>query len=463
MSKLDKTQKLHLRLAKKCILEGKLRVNRDLLSALEITAAFEDHGTPLYLYDFKKIEHQYSKLRSGLPANFTILYTLKANSNLSICHKFAQLGAGADISSIGELNAALKAGFSPEQITFTGPGKTNSELRAAVQAGIGTIVLESVNEACRLNDLAEEEGRKQDVLIRINPLYRTSQSCEIREKGMSCGENDGNDLQQNLKIQTIATSASKFGVDEAQAPEVMLAIADYTHLNLKGIHIFTESNVLDYTQLLDSWRNTIAIANRLNDQGHSISVIDFGGGIGVPYNWVDPEFDMPSFGQELQQIFENNSHPYQCVVEIGRYLVGEAGCYITEVVDIKESQGQKFIILDGGVHQLLRLSMKPASRYMQVVGKHGSKTLKATLGGKLPTPLDIMVEDVEVPEDVEIGDRLVIYNCGAYGFNHSLTNFALHNYPAEVAYSDGEMHLIRARGTIEDFFSNQKLPLLNSN
>jgi len=438
-------------------------VNKGLLSPLEIKAVLEDYGTPLYLYDFNKIEHQYSKLISGLPANFTVLYTLKANSNLSICHQFAQLGAGVDISSIGELNAALKAGFSPEQITFTGPGKTNSELRAAVEAGIDTIVLESVNEARRLNNFAEEEGRKQDVLIRINPLYRTSQSCEIREKGTSCGENDSKNLPQNLKIQTIATSASKFGVDEAQAPEAMMAIADYPHLNLKGIHIFTESNVLDYTQLLASWKNTIAIANRLNDQGHAISVIDFGGGIGIPYNWVDPEFDMPSFGQELQQIFDNNSYPYQCVVEMGRYLVGEAGCYITEVVDLKESQGQKFIILDGGVHQLLRLSMKPASKYMQVVGKHNSKTLKATLGGKLPTPLDIMVEDVEVPEDIGIGDRLVIYNCGAYGFNHSLTNFALHNYPAEVAYSHGAMHLIREKGKIEDFFCNQKLPLLNSN
>ncbi len=397
-------------------------MRRILLSERDIEAASQKHGAPLYLYNFNKIGHQYAQLREYLPPNFQILYTLKANSNLAICHKFAQLGTGADISSIGELNATLKAGFSPEQITFTGPGKTNAELRAALQARIGTIVLESANEARRLNDLAEREAVTQKVLIRINPLYRTSQSCEIREKGNNCGGNENNDSP--LTIQTIATSASKFGVDEAKAPEAIMAIAHLTHLNLKGIHIFTESNVLDYKQLLASWTNTIAIANSLNDKGHAISVIDFGGGIGIPYNWVDAEFDMKSFGRELQQIFENNPYPYNCVVEIGRYLVGEAGCYLTEVVDIKESQGQKFIILDGGVHQLLRLSMKPASKYMEVLGKSSSKTQKATLGGKLPTPLDIMVEDVEVPEDLEIGDRLVIYNCGAYGFNHSLTNFA---------------------------------------
>lgn len=370
----------------------------------------------------------------------------------------AQLGCGADISSTGELQAALKTGFSASEIVFTGPGKTNSELAVAIEMGIGIIVLESANEARRLHGLAKKYGKKQDVLIRINPLYRKSQSCEIREKASSCGNSDPNSVQPSLKSQTIVSISSKFGVDEDKAIEEIAVIDSLENLNLKGIHIFTESNVLDYNQLLDSWTNTIDIANRINDQGYHISLLDFGGGIGIPYNAVDTEFDMESFGQELPRIFDNNPYPYHCIVEMGRYMVGEAGCYMTEVVDIKESLGQKFIILDGGVHQLLRLSMKPASKYMEVLGKNGDYTQKATLGGKLPTPLDIMVEDVMVPEDIEIGDRLVIYNCGAYGFNHSLTNFALHNYPAEVAYSDGKMEIIREPGNIEDFFLNQKLP-----
>ncbi|MEL7039229.1 MAG: hypothetical protein AAFO04_27000 [Cyanobacteria bacterium J06592_8] len=431
---------------------------RILLSRQEIQAVSEEYGTPLYLYNFDKIGNQYAKLREHLPQNFSIFYTLKANSNLSICHRLAELGCGADISSTGELKAALKTGFSAPQIVFTGPGKTNSELATAIEAGIGIIVLESVNEARRLNDLAQKYGKNQDVLMRINPLYRTSQSCEIRERSSSCGSNDTNGGEANLKSQTIASSSSKFGVDEDRALAEIGAINSLSNINLKGIHIFTESNVLDYNQLLASWTNTISIANKINDQGYQISLLDFGGGVGIPYNSIDSEFDMESFGQELQEIFENNPYPYHCIVEIGRYLVGEAGCYLTEVVDIKESLGQKFIILDGGVHQLLRLSMKPASKYMEVLGKNGNYTQKATLGGKLPTPLDIMVEDVMVPENIEIGDRLVIYNCGAYGFNHSLTNFALHNYPAEVAYRNGEMELIREPGNIEDFFLNQQLP-----
>ena len=434
-------------------------MRRILLSEQEIQAALNQYGAPLYLYNLDKIDRQYARLRQSLPENFRIFYTLKANSNLSLCHRFAQLGCGADISSIGELTAARKVGVSSDELVFTGPGKNDSELIAALEAGIGLVVLESVNEAKRLNRLAGGYARQQDVLIRINPLYRTAQSCEIRERG-SCGNSNEDSLGSSLPIQTIASSASKFGIDEAVATEAIAAIAALPNLNLKGIHIFTESNVLDYRQLLASWTNTLNIANRLNDQGYSITLLDFGGGIGIPYNAVDEEFDIHSFGRELQQLFENNPYPYQCIVEIGRYLVGEAGCYITEVVDIKESQGQKFIILDGGVHQLLRLSMKPASKYMEVLGHEGQYAQKATLGGKLPTPLDVLVEDVSVPEDIAIGDRLVIYNCGAYGFNHSLTNFALHNYPAEVAYQDGTLCLIRSHGTVEDFFANQSLPFM---
>ena len=380
-------------------------MRRIILSEQEIQFASEKFSTPLYLYNFHKIELQYAKLRDFLPENFSILYTLKANSNLSICHQLAELGSGADISSMGELKAAVKAGFLPQDMTFTGPGKTTQDLIAALEARIGIIVVESINEARRLNNLAQKYGIKQDILVRVNPLYRTNQSCEIREQGSSCGSGEIQDSQTVPPVQTIASSASKFGVDEAQVVEVMQEIQSLEYLNLKGIHVFTESNVVNYQQLLASWVNTMNIANSLNEQGYPISILDFGGGVGIPYNWVDAEFDVESFGQELQQIFANNPYKYHCIVEIGRYLVGEAGCYITEVLDIKESLGKKFIIVDGGVHQLLRLSMKPASKYMEVIGKNGHSTQTVTMAGKLPTPLDIMVEDVEVPENLEIGDR----------------------------------------------------------
>lgn len=415
--------------------------------------------TPLYVYDFDKIEHQFNQLVQCLPNNVQVYYTLKANSNLAICYHLANLGASADISSIGELVAAIKAGHSPEKILFTGPGKTTRELSFALKQGIGLVVVESVNEAHRLNALAQESGVKQDILIRINPLYRTSNSCEVRQTDSNCNL----DANSDTPIQLISQNASKFGIDEQRLLEALNQIVSLSNLNLKGIHIFTESNLLDYQQLVASCENTINIANRLRDEGYSISIVDFGGGMGVPYNAIDAEFDIQKFGQKMQEISDNNPYEYEYIFELGRYLVCESGSYVTEIVDIKESQGKKFFILDGGVHQLLRtsISMKKASKFMDVVGKEKVTSEKVTLAGKLPTPLDIMVEDVEVPEDLEIGDHLVIYNCGAYGFNHSLTNFALHNYPAEVAYQNGMIKLIRSRGKVDDFFINQNMSFLS--
>jgi len=425
-----------------------------------IAQVVQQHQAPWYLYDFGNIEDQFAKSTRFLPGNFKVHYTLKANSNLAICHHLAQLGASADISSIGELVAAIKAGFSPQQIVFTGPGKTNRELSFALKQNIALIVVESINEARRLNSLAAESGIKQNILVRINPTYRTDNSCEISQGNIN--NNCVITNESDTPIQLISQNASKFGIDEQVISEALEEIIALENINLKGIHIFTESNLLDYQQLIASCQNTINIANRLREEGYPIYIVDFGGGMGVPYNNVDAEFDIEKFGKQIQLISDNNPYQYHYIFELGRYLVCESGCYVAEIIDIKESQGKKFFIIDGGVHQLFRLSMMKASKFMDIVGKERVTTEKVTLAGKLPTPLDIMVEEVEVPDNVTIGDHIVIYNCGAYGFNHSLTNFVLHNYPAEIAYSKGQIEVIREPGKIEDFFLNQQLPFVKN-
>ncbi|MEM7065926.1 MAG: hypothetical protein AAF572_22520 [Cyanobacteria bacterium P01_B01_bin.77] len=428
-----------------------------LLAQKEIEVASQVYGTPLYLYNLNKITYQFANLLEHLPSNFIVHYALKANSSLAICSKLAQLGASVDVSSLGELHTALKVGFLPENIVFTGPGKTKQELSVALNAKCGLVALESFNQAQILDDLAFQAGIKQDVIIRINPIYRTTQSCESLQQ---CSIGSDKAISSDTAIQIITQSASKFGVDEEVAAETIDKINNLKHLTLKGIHIYTESNVLAYQDLLQSWKNTVSIADRLRDQGYPISLIDFGGGIGIPYSSTKSSFDIVRFGQEIQKLLETSRYKYRCLVEIGRYLVGEAGCYITEIIDIKQSRGQLFLILDGGINHLLRpsSSMKEATKYLEVLSKKSDKTKPATLVGKLMTSLDVLVENVQVPENIEIGDRIVIYNCGAYGFNHSLTNFLLHNYPAEAAYQDDQLCLIRERGKVEDFFVNQKLP-----
>jgi len=412
--------------------------------------AWERYDSPLYVYDFDCIDRQFEQLQSSLPPNFRLHYAVKANANLSICRRFAQLGAAVEVSSLGELITAFKVGFAPTDVVFTGPGKSRHELVAALEEGVALVVVESVGEAQRLNVLAAERGITQPILLRINPTFRTANSCDVRAGETGC---------DTLKpIAMNGQGASKFGIDEEALEPVLAALSKLKQLELKGIHVFTESNVLDCHQLLEAWQNTAAIGDRLRDAGQPVSILDFGGGIGIAYNTVDGEFDTQTFGAALATRFSTGSRSYQCILEMGRYLVGEAGYYLAEVLDVKVSKGQRFVILHGGIHNLYRTpAMQPASRYLRVLGKSDSPTQPAVLAGQLPTPVDVMVRDVELPEDIAIGDVVAIHNCGAYGFNHSLTNFALHPYPAEAAYIRGELVTLRDRGSYEDFFVHQKL------
>ena len=419
------------------------------LSQQQISQAVLQYGTPLYLYNLETVEHRYATLAACLPQNCRIYYALKANSNLTICRALAQLGAAAEVSSLGEFMAALRSGFAPASIVFTGPGKADHELAVALDKGVGLIVVESITEARRVNALAEQRGMKQAILLRINPTYRTLNSCDV-----AC--NIGPDGLQ--PIQMNGQGASKFGTDEAEMEGTIAMLQTLDSIQLQGIHIFTESNVMDYQQLLAAWENTIQIADRLRAAGHPITTIDFGGGVGIAYNAIDAAFDTEGFGEQLATLFANHPYNYTCILEIGRYLVCESGCYVTEVVDVKQSQGQTFVIIDGGVHNLYRTpAMQNASKYLTVVGKAAEPGIRAVLAGKLPTPIDIIAKDVLLPETIAPGDVIVIYNCGAYGFNHCLSNFVLHPHPAEAAYLKGSWELIRSRGTLEDFFAHQHL------
>lgn len=454
-----------------------------LPSAALLSQAATQFGAPLYLYDLALIEARFAALNHSLPQNFRLHYALKANSNLTLSHLLARRGAAAEVSSLGEFIAALKSGYPAEETVFTGPGKTNYELAEALNYHIGLIVVESANEARRLNQIAAEQGKQQPILLRINPQFRTLNSCDsgcaidAKTNSVVHAAENPNAASETIESETIETiseangshnsdtlkpiamngrGASKFGVDEAQAAAELLQIQSLSHVRLRGIHVFTESNVLDYRQLIDAWQNTVAIAHRLRAQGFCIEVIDFGGGIGVPYNSVDAAFDVPAFGAALQSLFSHE--PFHFILEMGRYLVCEAGMYLTEVLDIKESQGKRFAILNGGVHHLYRTpAMQNASKFLRVLGKESSNTMPTTIAGQLPTPIDVVVRDALLPVDLEIGDRLVIRNCGAYGFNHSLTNFALHPAPAEVAIWGDRLELIRARSRYEDFFQHQRL------
>jgi diaminopimelate decarboxylase len=382
----------------------------------EIESAARHHGTPLYLYEFEKIKHQYSQLRMSLGENFEIYYALKANPNPSICCLLAELGCGADVSSMGELQRALETGFPRERIIFTGPGKTPEELTFALTNQIYLVVIESLGEAKRLNSLAKDHGLQQKVLVRINP-YESA-------------------FQGSIKI---GSSSSKFGIDEEAINAMLPELLSFDCLQVTGVHIYSESNILDHHQFLRSCHATLEIANRIRESGLPVNTVDFGGGIGVPYDFNDTEFNGAQFGLELNRLLSSNDLGYHCIFEIGRYLTAESGYFVMQVVDTKVSRGQRFVILNGGIHHLFRPLLANANKLLQIVNGRGQASQMNTFVGPLLTPSDVIVNAL-ITREVDVGDLVVIYNCGAYSFNHSLAHFHLHSLPAE-AYYDLNRHL----------------------
>lgn len=396
---------------------------------LETIAA--TYGTPLYLYDLLRVRAQYRQLEATLPASFTVHYALKANGSLALCQLLASLSCAADVSSGGELHTALSAGFAPQQIVFTSPGKTDEALDAAIAAGIGLIVVESLAEARRVEQYAARARRCQPILLRINPA----------------AELTGSALP-------ISSAASKFGVDEADAEATLAALADLPHVRCQGLHLFTESGVLDAAVLVAAQRYTIELANRLRDAGMPIEVLDFGGGIGVPYRPSERPFDLVAYGAAMESLLAANRYRYRYILELGRYLVAESGVYLTRVLDLKRSHGEQIVIVDGGIHHLYRPLMAHANALVEVVGRDAPPTMVASIHGLLPSPQDRLVAEMALPP-VAIDDLLAIRNCGAYAYAHSLLGFVQHPTPAEVALIHGEIVPIRRRGTPADLLRNQ--------
>lgn len=388
--------------------------------------------TPLFLYKMERISSRFQLLENNLPKNFAIYYALKANGNLAICNKLAKEGCSADVSSLGELVTARKAGF--KSILYTGPGKTDEEIIAAIKYKLKFIVVESTKEASRIDYYAQKVRVRQNVLLRINPKIKI----------------------EGIKLKMCGTT-SKFGIDEENAIHALKMLLTLKNIHCQGIHIYTGSCILNDSVLLQSYNYSIRLANKLRSNGFFIKYIDLGGGIGVPYSLAEQKFNIERFGRKINLLIKKNKYNFKYILEVGRFLVAESGVYITKIVDIKESQGKTYLILDGGINNIFRISMAYANKLCKVIGKSTEKYKFASIAGPLCSHQDIFTEDIKIPANTQIGDFFVFFNCGAYAFSHSLIYFHLRPLPAEVASDNGYFYLIRKRGNAKDFFLNQQI------
>ena len=393
------------------------------------------HGTPLFAYDASVLDRKWALLRDALPPEFAIAYSVKANPSVKILRHFLAKGALLEVASAGELRRAAEAGCPPGRIVFAGPGKTEAELELALREGIREIHAESALELRRIGEIARRLRVRAPVAVRVNP------GVEVQGGAMRMGG-----------------KPTPFGVDEESLDPVIDGILADPAIELRGLHVYAGTQILDPVVLARQYRRALDIARRLAERvGHPLQTLDFGGGLGIPYFPGEVELDMAKLREELRAVMaevegDGRLAGTTLLVEPGRYLVGEAGIYVTSVLDLKVSRGKTFLVVDGGMNHHLAAS----GNLGQVIKRNfpvaivnrleQPPTVTADVVGPLCTPLDTLARDLPVPSPA-VGDLVGIFQSGAYALSASPVDFLSHPFPAEVFVQDGRVDVIRARGS----------------
>ena len=363
--------------------------------------------TPLFVYSRDLIARRVAALRDAMPAQLNINYAIKANSFGPVLEFMSDLVDGFDIASGGELAMIRNAGVDAARVSFAGPGKRNDELEAAIAAGV-TLNLESENEARRALGIADRLGIAPRLAIRVNPDF------ELKGSGMKMGG-----------------GAKPFGIDAERVPalarEIVAAGCEW-----RGLHIFTGSQSLDAAAIIEAQANVIALADQIaRDADLSLPKLNMGGGFGIPYFHGDSPLDISVIGAALEERLADlpdSLTEAEFFVELGRYLVGEAGVYLTRIVDRKISHGEVYLVTDGGLHHQLAASGNFGTvvrrNYPVAIANRISQPAaeEANVVGCLCTPLDRLADKAELPR-ADIGDIVAVFCAGAYGASASPSAF----------------------------------------
>ncbi len=372
--------------------------------------------TPLFVYSGDLIAQRFSDLRAAMPDRLKINYAIKANSFTPVLKFVSTLADGLDIASGGELNMVRSADFDLSRVSFAGPGKRDAELHAAIAAGV-TLNLESENEARRALAIAEGLGVTPRLAIRVNPDF------ELKGSGMKMGG-----------------GAKPFGVDAARVPALAREIVE-AGCDWRGLHIFTGSQALSADAVIEMQGKVLDCAHRLaGEAGMAIPKLNMGGGFGIPYFAGDEPLDIGSVGAALADRFAalpDTLQDAEMFIELGRYLVGEAGVYLTRILDRKDSYGETYLVTDGGLHHQLAAS----GNFGTVVRRNYPVAIatrfdtepqeEANVVGCLCTPLDRLADKAHLPK-ADVGDLVAVFCAGAYGASASPSAFLGQGQAREV-------------------------------
>lgn len=418
------------------------------IQGIEYADLAEQFGTPLYVYDGDVLTRTLTELRTALPPVLEVFYSLKANPNISVLSVLRRAGARAEVCSLAELRTAQQAGTPPQDIIFLGPGKSERELAACLDAGIYAIVCESFDEVDRVESMAAARGLTQRVLLRVNPA--------VSVKGSRL---------------TMGGKPRQFGIDEAQVLAAGQLPSRYQHADIAGVHVYAGTRILDAEVVAKNTAYVLELADRVvAATGIRLDAVDIGGGLGVAYFDDEADLEAKAVAEQINPLIEAfaAAHPgTRMIMESGRYLAARAGTYVLRVRYVKESLGERFAIADGGTHHHMAavgigsfvkrnfpaVLLSPRDEDGQLPD---DSTESWNVTGPLCTPNDTLLKHVALPA-LRPGDLIGVLRSGAYGPTASPGRFLSHGFPAEVLVLDGQAHVVRVRDEVDDLLRSQRL------
>lgn len=396
------------------------------------------YGTPFFLYDSDVIGERIDRIRNAFQRLVKVFFAVKANPNLELLRSIRGVVDGLDISSGGELDQAVLAGFDLGKVSFAGPAKTTAELLTSIQKGVGSISVESIRELREIVKISEQIEVKANIVIRINPRLT------VKAFGMKMGG-----------------KAVQFGIDEEDIGGVIDIIRTHRDLvNFRGIHVYAGSQCFEVSGIEEGVANTLRLAQEIErSTGLQCRSINLGGGFGVSYSEEHRELDVESLGRalvpSLRHFLDSSGMDREIIFELGRYLAADAGIYVTRVISSKQSRGKTFFVVDGGLHHHLAAAgmfgVGIRSNYiLKNLTRPDAPVTRCNVAGPLCNPTDLLGIDVALPEP-ELGDLIGVMKSGSYAFSASPLLFLGRPTPAELIRHQGRIILGRRPRTIVDF------------
>jgi|TARA_R100000455_G_C6270063_1_gene125788 diaminopimelate decarboxylase len=395
----------------------------------------EEVGTPFYCYSTATLERHY-KVFSGAfdGANALVCYALKANSNQAVIRTLASLGSGADVVSEGELRRAIEAGIPPEKIVFSGVGKKREEMRYALEMGIHQFNVESEPEVHQLSEVASSMGVRAPITFRVNPDV---------------------DAKTHAKIST-GKAENKFGVPWQDVSRIYAEAAALPGIEIKGVDVHIGSQLTDLEPYRNAFNRVAELVQQLRAEGHDISRVDLGGGLGIPYDGTIPPSPTDYATVALEAI---GNLGCQIIFEPGRLIVGNAGVLVSEVIFVKQATARKFIILDAAMNDLIRPAMYDGYHHIDPVREDQKKGpyAPADVVGPVCETGDTFAREREMPEGLAQGDLVAFRSAGAYGAVMASTYNTRPLVP-EVLVKGDQYAVIRARPSLEEMLKLDIIP-----